>query len=57
MAAFAEGNLVAKSWPQPDNLAVEKIFDDMIDNVALRNDDPNKAMEQAQNSVNLLIKR
>jgi multiple sugar transport system substrate-binding protein len=57
MAAFAEGNLIAKSWPQPDNMAVENIFDDMIDNVALKNDDPNKAIQQAQNSVNLLIKK
>lgn len=56
-APFAEGNLVAKSWPQPDNLAVEKIFDAMIDDVALKNADPRKAVEQAQKDVNLLIKK
>ena len=57
MAAFAEGNLIAKSWPQPDSNAIVEIFDGMIDNVALKNADPNAAMEQAQNSVNLLIKK
>jgi multiple sugar transport system substrate-binding protein len=56
-APFAEGNLIAKSWPQPDNLAVERIFDEMIDNVSLKNADPRKAVEQAQKDVNLLIKK
>jgi multiple sugar transport system substrate-binding protein len=57
LAPFAEGNLVAKSWTQPDNLAVERIFDTMIDNVSLKNVDPRKAIEQAQKDVNLLIKK
>ncbi|MFA5926178.1 MAG: extracellular solute-binding protein [Parcubacteria group bacterium] len=57
MAPFAEGNLVAKSWPQPDNLAVERIFDEMIDDVALRNADSRKSIEQAQKDVDLLIKK
>ena len=57
LAPFAEGNIIAKSWPQPDNLGVEKIFNDMVDEVALKNADPNKAIENAQKSVNLLIKR
>lgn len=57
LASFAEGNMIAKSWSQPDNLAVEKIFDDMIDNVALKNIDPKTAIDNAQKSVNLLIKK
>lgn len=57
LSPFAQGNLIARSWPEPDNLAVEKIFDDMIDDVALRNEKSEEVLRQAQNSVNLLIKR
>ncbi|MFA5872308.1 MAG: extracellular solute-binding protein [Parcubacteria group bacterium] len=57
LAPFAAGNLIAQSWPQPDNLAVEKIFDEMIDDVALRNEPALDSIKQAQNRVNLLIKR
>jgi ABC-type glycerol-3-phosphate transport system substrate-binding protein len=56
-APFAEGNLIARSWPQFDNLAVEKIFDEMIDDVALRNENSLDAINQAQNSVNLLMRK
>lgn len=56
LAAFAQGNMIAVSWPQPDDLAVEKIFNEMIDDVALRNEDPRAVLEQGQNAVNLLIK-
>lgn len=54
LGPFAEGNLIAKSWAQPDNLAVEKIFDEMIDNVVLRNQNPRETLKQAQNAVNVL---
>jgi multiple sugar transport system substrate-binding protein len=57
LAPFAEGNLIALSWPQFDNLAVEKIFDEMIDDVSLRNENPLDAINQAQNSVKLLMKK
>ncbi len=57
LSPFAQGNLIARSWPEPDNLAVEKIFDEMIDDVVLRNENPQEVIHQAQNSVNLLIKR
>lgn len=57
LAPFAQGDLIARSWPQPDNLAVEKIFDSMIDDVVLRNVDVEKAINSAQNSVNLLVKK
>jgi multiple sugar transport system substrate-binding protein len=57
LGPFADGNLIAKSWPQPDNLAVEKIFDDMIDNVALKGGKIHDAIQQAQNSVNVLIRK
>ena len=57
LSPFVEGNLIARSWPEPDNLAVEKIFDEMIDDVALRNENSEEVIRQAQNSVNLLIKR
>ena len=57
LSPFAQGNLIAKSWPQPDNLAVEKIFDDMIDNVVLKGGKIHDAIGQAQNSVNVLTKK
>ena len=57
LSPFAAGNLIAKSWPQPDNLAVERIFDDMIDNVVLKGMGIHDAIRQAQNSVNVLMKK
>jgi multiple sugar transport system substrate-binding protein len=57
LSPFAQGNLIAKSWPQPDNLGVEKIFDDMIDNVVLKGMIIHDAMRQAQNAVNVLMSK
>jgi multiple sugar transport system substrate-binding protein len=57
LGAFAAGNLIAKSWAQPDNLAIEKIFDEMIDNVVLKNKNIHESIEQAQNSVNVLMRK
>jgi ABC-type glycerol-3-phosphate transport system substrate-binding protein len=57
LSPFVEGNLIAKSWAQPDNLAVEKIFDDMIDNVVLKNQKIHDVIQQAQNAVNVLMKK
>jgi multiple sugar transport system substrate-binding protein len=55
LAPFAQGDMIARSWPQPDDLAVEKIFNDMIDSVTLKSGEPRAALEQAQNAVNLLL--
>jgi multiple sugar transport system substrate-binding protein len=57
LSPFAQGNLIAKSWAQPDNLAVEKIFDGMIDNVVLKNEPLHDVIGQAQNAVNVLLKK
>jgi multiple sugar transport system substrate-binding protein len=57
LAPFAAGNLIAKSWPQPDNLAIEKIFDDMIDNVVLKGMLIHDAMQQAQSNVKVLMRK
>ena len=57
LSPFAQGNLIARTWPEPDNLAVERIFDEMIDDVALRNENAREVLRQGQNSVNLLIKK
>jgi multiple sugar transport system substrate-binding protein len=57
LSPFAQGNLIAKSWAQPDNLAVEKIFDEMIDNVALKNNPLHDALDQAQNAINVLLRK
>ena len=56
LSPFATGNLIAKSWPQPDNLAVEKIFDDMIDSVVLKGRTIHDSIAQAENSVNVLMR-
>jgi ABC-type glycerol-3-phosphate transport system substrate-binding protein len=57
LSPFVEGNLIAKSWPQPDNLAIEKIFDNLIDNVVLKNENIHDAIKQAQNAVNVLLRK
>ncbi len=57
LSPFAEVNLIAKSWAQPDNLAVDKIFDEMIDNVVLKNEKIHDVIQQAQNAVNVLMKK
>jgi multiple sugar transport system substrate-binding protein len=57
LSSFAAGNLIAKSWAQPDNLGVEKVFDDLIDNVVLKGIKIHDAMRQAQNSVNVLMRK
>lgn len=57
LSPFAEGNLIAKSWPQPDNLAIERIFDAMIDNVVLKNESFHDALDQAQNAVDVLLRK
>ena len=57
LSSFSQGNLIAKSWAQPDNLAVEKIFDQMIDNVVLKGGTIHDAINQAQNAVNVLMKK
>lgn len=57
LAPFAQGDLIARSWQQPDNLAVEKIFDTMIDAVVLQNVSAQDAIAKAQNDVNLLLKK
>ncbi len=57
LAPFVAGNLIAKSWRQPDNLAVEKIFDQMIDNVVLKGGKIHDAIQQAQDAVNVLYRK
>jgi ABC-type glycerol-3-phosphate transport system substrate-binding protein len=57
LSPFAAGNLIAKSWTQPDNLGVEKVFDDLIDNVVLKGMKIHDAMQQAQNSLNVLMRK
>jgi len=57
LSPFVEGNLIAKSWSQPDNLAVERIFDAMIDNVVLKNESFHDALDQAQNAVDVILRK
>jgi ABC-type glycerol-3-phosphate transport system substrate-binding protein len=57
LSPFVEGNLIAKSWAQPDNLAIERIFDDLINNVVLKNENIHDSIKQAQNAVNVLLRK
>ena len=57
LAPFAQGDLIARTWPQPDNLAIEKIFDEMIDSVVLKNIPSRDSIEKGQNDVNLLLRK
>jgi len=54
LGVFAEQALTAKSWYQPDNVAVEQILADMIDEVVLGKATVNTAIQRAAARVNLL---
>lgn len=54
---FAEQSLIANSWPQPDNAEVDRIFEEMIDEVLLGERDVRSAVGRAEEQVTLLLKR
>lgn len=54
---FAKQALTARSWPQPDNVAIENIFNEMIDSVLSGRSTLSKALEEAENKVTELLQR
>ena len=56
MAVFAKQALSAASWPQPDDVEVSKIFNRMIDAVALGQSTSAEAIKEAAIEVNNLLK-
>jgi len=57
LGVFASQALTAKSWPEPDSKAVQKIFSDAIENVTSGRLSPKTALEQAQNQVTRLMQK
>jgi multiple sugar transport system substrate-binding protein len=53
---FAEQALTAKSWSQPNNLAVEEVFVEMIDEVVSGERTSQEALRSAESRINALIK-
>jgi ABC-type glycerol-3-phosphate transport system substrate-binding protein len=54
IGVFAAGNLVAKSWPQKDSIAVENIFANMIDSINKGQNSVSDAIKTAAQRVNNL---
>lgn len=55
LIVFLEQALTAKSWYQPDNLAVDRIFDDMI-KLTIEGKEVDKIIKAAVESINLYLK-
>src|SRR3989344_1294579 len=55
LGLFADQALTAVSWWQIDNSAVEKIFADMIDAVVLDHEFVDRAVEDAQEKISVLM--
>lgn len=55
LGVFAEQALTAKSWIQPDNNAIDEIFDDMIDEIVLGRATVQRALSTAESRINTLI--
>lgn len=56
LGVFAQQALSAKSWWQADNTAIERIFADMIDQVASGQQSAKDALRNASQQVTLLMK-
>jgi multiple sugar transport system substrate-binding protein len=56
LGVFAKQSLIAKSWWEIDNLAIEKIFADMIESVVSARATTDDALRSAAQQVNLLIR-
>lgn len=54
LGVFSQQALTAKSWRQPDNIAIRRIFSNMIESVLNGRLYVSQALEQAENEVNSL---
>jgi len=57
LGVFAAQALIARSWPQIDNVEVKKSFDDMIESVVTNKLSSEKALREAENELNALMER
>ena len=57
LGVFAKQALTARSWPQPDNVAVENIFNGMIDSVLEGRLTVARSLEEGENKVSELLQR
>lgn len=57
LGVFAVQSLIAKSWYQIDNVAIENIFADMIESVVLGQATTRQAIDKAASQVNVLYRR
>ncbi len=55
LGVFARQSLSARSWYQKDNLAIDAIFNEMIDAVTSGRNSPDGAIEQGAKQVTLLM--
>ena len=56
LGVFAEQALSAKNWRQVDNLAIENIFNDMIESVVLGRSTVSEALKTAADQVTILMR-
>lgn len=54
---FSAQSLTARSWPQIDNVVVEKSFSNMIENVVTGKMTANRAISQSENEITQLMLR
>jgi ABC-type glycerol-3-phosphate transport system substrate-binding protein len=57
LGVFAKQALIAKSWYQADNLAIEKIFSDAIESVVYGQSQVRDAIDKAASQVTLLMQK
>ncbi len=54
LGVFARQALTARSWPQPDNTEVKRIFSNMIESILNGKASAKNALDEAQNAINNL---
>lgn len=57
LGVFAKQSLLAKSWSQPDNIAIEKIFADMVESVVDNKSTVGDALREASQKAELLMEK
>lgn len=57
LAVFASQIIIADSFPRYDDVAYEKVFNKMIDDVVYEYYSPKTALQNAQNEINKIISR
>jgi len=57
LSVFAQQSLIAQSWWEVDNVAIENIFANMIDAVNISGKTPNVAVQAAAQQVNVLLQK